>query len=202
MSIFCETPKSIVKRLSELKEDADERDWEHFTELYRPAICEFLRMSSPSLSDADTEDLAQDALSRLVGAFRVGAYDAKKGRFRSYLSSILKRLLIDRSRRMAVRFESDQTDSVEPSEELASNAPDAAVLADLNWRIARHQAAVAHVFARSALGEQSRRIYVMSTTEGLSAAQIGERLGIKPNAVRSILSRVSRMIAAVEGEYE
>ena len=80
--------------------------------------------------------------------------------------------------------------------------PDAAVLADLNWRIARHQAAVAHVFSKSALGEQARRVYVLSKTEGLSAAEIATRIGIKPNAVRAILSRVERMISAVEDEYD
>ena len=42
----------------------------------------------------------------------------------------------------------------------------------------------------------------MSKTEGLSAAEIAERIGNKPNAVRAILSRVERMIAAVEGEYD
>jgi len=83
-----------------------------------------------------------------------------------------------------------------------AETPDAAVLADLNWRIARHQAAVAHVFAKSALGEKARRIYILNQTEGLSPAAIAERLGEKPNAVRAVLSRVVRMIAAVEGEYD
>lgn len=202
MGLFPETPKSVLKRLSELKDGTDESAWERFAELYQPAIREFIRISSPSLQEADVEDVTQDVFARLVAVFRQDAYDPAKGKFRTYLSAVVRRILIDRARRLAVRFSPMHALPIEAAEAKAAETPDAAVLADLNWRIARHQAAVAHVFAKSALGEQARRIYVMSKTEGLSAAEIAKRLGNKPNAVRAILSRVERMIAAVEGEYD
>lgn len=202
MGLFPETPKSVIRRLAELKKGTDEAAWERFAELYRPAIREFVRISSPMLQEADVEDVTQDVFARLVTAFRQGAYDSRKGRFRTYLSAIVRRILIDRARRLAVRFSPTHALPLEIAENLPAETPDAAVLADLNWRIARHQAAVAHVFSKSALGEQARRVYVLSKTEGLSAAEIATRIGIKPNAVRAILSRVERMISAVEDEYE
>lgn len=202
MGLFPETPKSVIKRIADLRDGVDESAWERFAELYRPAIREFIRISSPALQEADVEDVTQDVFARLVAVFHQGTYDPSKGKFRTYLSTIVRRILIDRARRQEVRFAPGRALPLEAASGTAAETPDAAVLADLNWRIARHQAAVAHVFAKSALGEQARRIYVMSKTEGLSAAEIAERIGNKPNAVRAILSRVERMIAAVEGEYD
>lgn len=202
MGLFPETPKSVIRRIADLRDGVDESAWERFAELYRPAIREFIRISSPALQEADVEDVTQDVFARLVAVFHQGTYDPSKGKFRTYLSTIVRRILIDRARRQEVRFAPGRALPLEAASGTAAETPDAAVLADLNWRIARHQAAVAHVFAKSALGEQARRIYVMSKTEGLSAAEIAERIGNKPNAVRAILSRVERMIAAVEGEYD
>ena len=203
MSLFPETPKTILQRICELKDGTDESAWERFAELYRPAIREFIRISGPTLQPADVDDVAQDIFVRLVAVFRQGLFDPgpDRGRFRTYLATVVRRMLIDRARRLTVRLAGAAL-PLEAAEEVPAETPDAAVLADLNWRIARHQAAVAHVFAKSALGEQARRIYVMSETDGLSASEIAKRLGLGANAVRSIRSRVSRMIAAVEAEFD
>lgn len=202
MGLFPETPKTVLRRLSELRDRTDESAWMRFAELYRPAIREFIRISSPALQEADVEDVSQDVFSRLVSVFREGSFDPAKGSFRNYLSTVVRRILIDRARRQAVRFASERALPLSAASETAAETVDAAVLADLNWRIARHQAAVTHVFAKSALGEHARRIYVLNKTEGLTAAEIAKRLGEKSNAVRAILSRVEKMISAVEGEYD
>lgn len=203
MGLFPETPTTVLQRISDLKNGTDESAWERFSELYRPAIREYVRITSPVLPESDMDDVVQDVFARLVTVFRQQAFKHAKGRFHAYLSAIVRRILIDRARRLAIRFDPSKAVSIEDDDGLVvSETPSAAVLADLNWRIARHQAAVAHVFAKSALGEQARRIYVMSQTEGLTAAEIGRRLGLKANAVRAIRSRVAKMISAIEGEYE
>lgn len=203
MGLFPETPKTVLQRISDLKNGTDESAWERFSELYRPAIREYVRITSPALPESDVDDVVQDVFARLVTVFRQGAFKHEKGRFHAYLSAIVRRILIDRARRLAVRFDPSKAVSIEDADDLVvAETPSAAVLADLNWRIARHQAAVAHVFAKSALGEQARRIYVLSETEGLSASEIGKRLGLKANVVRAIRSRVAKMISAIEDEYE
>lgn len=203
MGLFPETPKTVLQRISDLQNGTDESAWERFSELYRPAIREYVRITSPALPESDVDDVVQDVFARLVTVFRQGAFKHEKGRFHAYLSAIVRRILIDRARRLAVRFDPSKAVSIEDADDLVvAETPSAAVLADLNWRIARHQAAVAHVFAKSALGEQARRIYVLSETEGLSASEIGKRLGLKANVVRAIRSRVAKMISAIEDEYE
>ena len=203
MGLFPKTPKTVLQRISDLQNGTDESSWERFSELYRPAIREYVRITSPALPESDVDDVVQDVFARLVTVFRQGAFKHEKGRFHAYLSAIVRRILIDRARRLAVRFDPSKAVSIEDADDLVvAETPSAAVLADLNWRIARHQAAVAHVFAKSALGEQARRIYVLSETEGLSASEIGKRLGLKANVVRAIRSRVAKMISAIEDEYE
>ena len=86
--------------------------------------------------------------------------------------------------------------------ETADACLDPAASVDIAWRLARHQAAEQLVLTRSALQEQSRRIYLMSTADGLSAREIGQRLGLAENAVRAIRSRVAKMVASVEAQYD
>ena len=173
-----------------------------FAAVAMPTRAEFQKVL-PLVREISAEDVAAVRAGKMKPA-KAGdnAFERAKGKFRTYLSTIVRRILIDRARRLAVRFSPARALPLESAAVKAAETPDAAVLADLNWRIARHQAAVAHVFAKSALGEQARRIYVMSKTEGLSPTEIAQRLGNKPNAVRAVLSRVERMIAAVEGEYD
>ena len=42
----------------------------------------------------------------------------------------------------------------------------------------------------------------MSTADGLPAKEIARRLGLAENVVRAIRSRVAKMIAAVESQYD
>ena len=83
-----------------------------------------------------------------------------------------------------------------------AESPAATELLDVKWRLACHHAAVERVFSQSALSAQSRRVYAMMEIEGLSAGEIAVRTGLAANAVRRIISRVRRMVAAVESELD
>ena len=198
--MFPETPRTLIRSLADLAAGADEAAWARFVELYDPAVREFIRLQDPDLPAADRDDLVQETFARLVPALRNRVFDPRKGKFRTFLSVIVKRLMIDRLRALTAR----RTDGVVPLEDVEPVAvtPAAAELVDMKWRLARHHAAVEHVFAKSALSEQSRRVYLMSEVEGLAMKDIAAKLGLAPNAVRRIASRVRKMISAVEAEYE
>ena len=198
--MFPETPRTLIRSLADLAAGADEAAWARFVELYEPAVREFIRLQDPDLPAADRDDLVQETFARLVPALRNRVFDPRKGKFRTFLSVIVKRLMIDRLRALTAR----RTDGVVPLEDVEPVAvtPAAAELVDMKWRLARHHAAVEHVFAKSALSEQSRRVYLMSEVEGLAMKDIAAKLGLAPNAVRRIASRVRKMISAVEAEYE
>ena len=200
MAVFPTTPRTLIRSLGELDAATDEARWARFVELYEPAIREFIRLQDPDVPAADRDDLVQETFARLVPALRNRVFDPKKGRFRNFLATVVRRLMIDRLRAQSAR----RTDGTVPLEDVepAAETPAAAELVDMKWRLARHHAAVEHVFAKSALSEQSRRVYLMSEVEGLAMKDIAAKLGLAPNAVRRIASRVRKMIAAVEAEYE
>ena len=200
MAVFPLTPRTLLRRLSDFRQADDELLWARFVELYESAVREFIRLQDSEIPAADVDDLVQETLSRLVPALRNRVFDPRKGRFRAYLAMTVRRLMIDRLRALAIR----RTDRMVPVAELDLTAatPTAAALVDMKWRLARHHAAVEHVFAKSALSEQSRQVYLMSEVDGLPMKDIAVKLGLAPNAVRRIASRVRKMIAAVEAEYE
>ena len=198
MAVFPETPRTLIRSLADLAAGADEAAWARFVELYEPAVREFVRLQDPDMPAADRDDLVQEAFARLVPALRNRVFDPCKGRFRTFLSVIVKRLMIDRYRALSTRASAMPIEDAEP----VAETPAAAALVDMKWRLARHHAAVEHVFAKSALSEQSRKVYLMSEVEGLAMKDIAAKLRLAPNAVRRIASRVRKMIAAVEAEYE
>ena len=200
MAIFPQTPRTLIRSLGELDATMDEARWARFVELYEPAIREFIRLQDPDIPAADRDDLVQETFARLVPALRNRVFDPKKGSFHTFLSVIVRRLMIDRLRTLSAR----RTDGAMPLADVepAAETPAAAELLDMKWRLARHHAAVELVFAKSALSEQSRRVYLMSEVDGLPMKDIAAKLGLAPNAGRRIASRVRKMIAAVEGEYE
>ena len=199
MSIFPHTPRTLIRSLRELADGQDEARWARFVELYEPAIRDFIRLQDPDMPEADRDDLVQDTFVRMVPAIRNGVFDPSKGRFRNFLASVVRNLMVDRLRANAVR---SSAAALAAAERLSgTESPAAAELLDVKWRLARHHAAVERVFERSALSEQSRRVYAMMEIDGLSTGEIVARTGLSANAVRRIISRVRRMVAAVEAEY-
>ena len=195
------TPRTLLTRIADLAEGEEEAEWTRFVEIYGPAIGRFIRMQDPQMPDADVDDMTQDTMTKLVPVLRSRAFDPRKAKFSTYLSSIVRREMIDRLRRLRARG-ADVAVPFSPDIEPADARPDPATNVDIAWRLARHQAAVQHVLTRSALQEQSRQIYLMATADGLSAKEIGRKLGLAENMVRAIRSRVAKMIAAVEAQYD
>lgn len=201
MGIFGETPKTLICRLSECAAGEGEAEWKLFAELYEPAIREFVRLAEPTMPRADLDDLVQETFLRIVQALRAGAYDPARAKFSTWLSTVIRRLMVDRYRELSSRRVS-VTVPLDAVAEPVAETPDAATLADMKWRLARHHAAVEHVFAKSALSQQSRQVYLLGEVEGLSPKEIAAKLGLAANAVRRIKSRVEAMISTVESMYD
>ena len=208
MGVFPSTPQDLLARLRSSSETRREAAWTEFYAFYEPVIRRFLRLQSASGSPDEEDDLVQDVFLRLSKAVERSAYDSSKARFRTYLATLVKHILIDRLRARAARrldrmqsLDEENPDLsgeflVEPAVEV-----DPAALIDLNWRLARHQAAEAHVFAESALSDLSRQVYLLATVEGLSNGEIAKRLNVGEMAVRRMKSRVIKRIAAVEDQF-
>ena len=197
---YPETSATLLRTLREARSGVDDVAWARFVDLYGPVVHHLVRLLSPGISDADTDDAVQDIFIKLIDLLRSGAYDSSKSRFRTYLSALARRLLIDRYRAAAAR----RVDRQVPLEEAADAATvdDPGAWMDAKWRIACRMAAERRVMEESALAEQSREVWRLLSVEGLSVKDAARRLGIPSNTVSKTKRRIETRIAAVLALYE
>ena len=197
---YPETSATLLRTLREARSGVDDVAWARFVDMYGPVVHHLVHLLSPGISDADTDDAVQDVFVKLVDILRSGAYDPAKGKFRTYLSTLVRRLLIDRYREAAARRRDRQVE-IEVAEEIAVE-DDPGAWMDAKWRIACRMAAERRVIEESALAEQSREVWRLLSVEGLSVKDAARRLGIPSNTVSKTKRRIETRIAAVLALYE
>lgn len=193
-----DTPQTLLRKIAEYANGDDSAEWARFVELYTPVIRQFI-VAHGDVVPSDVDDMVQEIFVRLVNVLRTGTYRPEKGRFRAYLGTMIRRLLIDRHRRALARGagETVSADDVE----LLAETPDAAAYVDMQLREARHAVAMEHVLSRTMLDARTVAAYRAYAIDGEPAAGVAARFGITVNALRQIKYRVGRMIAAVEAQY-
>jgi RNA polymerase sigma-70 factor (ECF subfamily) len=193
-----ETPKTLLRKIAEYANGDDAAEWARFVELYAPVIRQFI-CARGEVEPSDVDDVVQEIFVRLVDVLRGGKYRPEKGRFRAYLGTMVRRLLIDRHRRAEARGAMQMVPADEV--ELLDETPDAAAYVDLHLMAARHAAAVEHVLSRTMLDARTVAAYREYALEDRPAAEVAARHGLTLNALRQIKHRVGRMIAVVEAQY-
>ena len=196
---YPETSATLLRTLREARSGVDDVAWARFVDMYGPVVHHLVRLLSPGISDADTDDAVQDVFVKLVNILRSGAYDPAKGKFRTYLSTLVRRLLIDRYREAAARRRDRQVE-IDAAEEIAVE-DDPGAWMDAKWRIACRMAAERRVMEESALAEQGREVWRLLSVEGLSVKDAAHRLGIPSNTVSKTKRRIETRIAAVLALY-
>ena len=197
---YPETSATLLRTLREARSGVDDVAWARFVDMYGPVVHHLVHLLSPGISDADTDDAVQDVFVKLVNILRSGAYDSAKGKFRTYLSTLVRHLLIDRYREAAARRRDRQVE-IEVAEKIAVE-DDPGAWMDAKWRIACRMAAERRVMEESALAEQSREVWRLLSVDGLSVKEAARRLGIPANTVSKIKRRIETRIAAVLALYE
>lgn len=202
--MFPETPQTLLKKIAELAHGDDKAEWAAFVELYSAPVRNFVRSVNREMSPADIEDAVQEVFIRLIEVLREGRIDRGKGRFRSYLATLTRRILIDRYRAalshpdLRSSLKTDLDDKVlDSSHPLLQSPLDPAVLVDLRWRVAARAAAVEHVLTKTAVSEQSKQVYA-ALERGRSLRETAAVFGLSYAAVKQIKSRMDRAISAVE----
>ena len=194
-----DTPQTLLRKIADYANGDDAAEWAKFAELYEPVIRIYIAQSGDA-SAADVDDIVQDIFIRLVDVLRNGEYKREKGRFRNYLASMVRRLLIDRRRRAVYRgagFEADVDHEL-----LESSDPDPAAIVDMRLRLARHLAAVDHVLSHTMLEKRTVAAYREYALEGQGADEVAVRHGMTVNNLRQLKHRIDRMISAVEASLE
>ena len=196
--MFPDTPQTLLRKIAEYANGDDAAEWSRFVELYTPMIRAFIGARG-DVAPSDVDDVVQEIFVRLVNVLRAGTYRPEKGRFRAYLGTMVRRLLIDRHRRNLARGAGETVSAEEV--EILDETPDAAAYVDMHLMEARHAAAVEHVLSRTMLDPRTVAAYRAYALNGEPAADVATRLGITHNALRQIKYRIDHMIAAVEAAY-
>ena len=201
MSLFPETPGTLLKKIVALKRGDDGAVWADFVERYTPAVREFLRLNRGDVGETELDDLVQDVFVKLVEVLRQERYDPRKAKFRTYLATLMRNLLVDRWRtRHGSSADGPRRDGA-PETAAADVTADPRAAVDAVWRVAVHKAAIRHVMKVSMLAEESKAIYRAYALEDGEIGEVAERFGVTRNTVSKIKMRVDRMVAAVEEAY-
>jgi RNA polymerase sigma factor (sigma-70 family) len=180
------TSSTLLARLSD---PADQQAWAEFVRRYGPEVyrwCQHWR-----LQDADTQDVTQDVLTRLVVRLRDFRYDSTRS-FRAYLRTITRyawRDLLDGRRKAGAG--SGDTAHLAMIGEVAARE-DLARRLDEEFDRELLDAAIVRVRAR--VEPHSWEAFRLTAIEGLSGATVAERLGLGVYAVFKARSRVQRML--------
>ncbi len=196
---YPETSVTLLRTLREARSGVDDAAWARFVDMYGPVVHHLVRLLSPGISDVDTDEAVQDVFVKLVDILRSGAYDPAKSKFRTYLSTLARRLLIDRYRE-AVRRQGRNV-GLEAAEDVTFEG-DPGEWMDAKWRVACRMAAERRVVDESALSEQSREVWRLIAAEGLSVKEAAKRLGIPANTASKIKRRMEERILALARMYE
>jgi RNA polymerase sigma-70 factor (ECF subfamily) len=186
---MAETPATRPSLLLRLRNAHDADAWQQFVALYAPLVYRFGRRQH--LQDADAADLTQDVLRAVSGSIGRLEYDARRGSFRGWLFTLVRRKLCDLLTRR---------------QRQCPGTGESATLALLQEQPARDgqewwdQEYERQVFAWVA--EQVRGDFTPTTwqafwqtaVEAQSAADVAERLGMSVGAVYIAKSRVQARI--------
>ena len=198
MSLFPETPGTLLRKIAALQAGDDAAVWTDFVERYLPAVRAFIRLNGAPANDVD--DLVQEIFVKLVATLRASRYDAGKARFRTYLATLMRNQLFDHLRQIRSREAAHEgaAETLAPRDELRS---DPGRLLDATWRLAVHHAAVDHVLNVSLLAAQSKDIYRAYVLEGQDIGDVARRFSVPRNTVSKIKMRVNQMVEAVEATF-
>ena len=198
MSVFPETPATLLVKLAAQMTGEDEANWVRFADLYVPAIRSFAERHGDG---RDAEDVVQEVLAGLVAVFRGGRFAVREGvgNFRAYLAKMIRSRLY-----MAYRKERARgLGRTVPIDEVELSVPADSVTAALEaeWAAARHRAAIEHALTKTLVSDQNKAIYRAYVLEARPIGEVASQFGVTRNQVSQVKMRMGRLIAALEAEF-
>ncbi len=173
--------------LQSLRSPNDDAAWRRFIDLYTPLI---LRWGSRlGLSEAETEDLAQDVMAKLVVKMAAYEYDASRS-FRSWLKTVSQNQARDFLRRRGIQ----QRVMQEMGQQLDDHEPAVDFLSEQEYSDLLIKRAIELMEAD--FEPTSCKACWMSVVDQKPAAEIAAELGITANAVYLARSKILRRLRA------
>ena len=201
MSAFPVTSATLIAKIRNLGPGNDSVEWVRFWDSYSIAIRSFAALKG---GEENADDIVMTVLGKLVDVLRSGGFVPAKGRFHSYLATMIVNEVRMAHRRESARGGGRKVSLDDKGPDDSSNPVSATLAApevspddiDSDWRKAVLQSAVEHVLTKTALSARDRDIYRAYAQDGLPIGEVAERFGVSRNSVSQIKTRVERRIVA------
>lgn len=160
-----------------------------FVSRYRAPLVSFCRRRG--LSQEDAEDVAQEVFLRLFSRDLLAAADRERGRFRTYLLGITRKVLVDRLRRETALKRGGGAEHVSLSE--LEDPAHPATTSDFDACWVSHLVERALAVVKAAKPRQHELLVLAA--EGLTPKAMAERLERSDGQVRTDLHRARKRFA-------
>ena len=195
MSTFPVTSVTLIAKIQNLAPGEDSAAWVRFWNSYSAAIRQFAAMKG---GEENADDIVMQVLGKLVNVLREGKYTPEKGKFHSYLATMIVNEVHMQHRKDEVR----KSDAHVPLDETMAEslaAPSSGEIEE-DWRRAVLQAAVEHVLNKTALSQRDRDVYSFYVQEQHTIEETAEKFRLTRNNVSQIKTRIEKRIAAIGRE--
>jgi RNA polymerase sigma-70 factor, ECF subfamily len=182
--------------LDRLRDGADALAWDEFFGRYWRLIYSFARHHG--CSDHTAEEIVQEAMLTVFEQREVFRYDPARGRFRDWLSTVVRHLVARHAREPAQRVRAEGGTSRALAEIAGEDAaPDAA------WENAFETAILGALLdvVRREVSPETFQAFELLVLEELSGAQIAAMTGLSRNAVYLARKRVVRRLKELGARY-
>lgn len=198
------TSVTLIAKIKTMAPGEDAALWVRFWDSYSLAIRQFAAIKG---GEENADDIVMTVLGKLVDVLREGRYTPEKGRFHSYLATmIVNEVHMAHRKEMAragdrkVSLDAEVSDGGEATTTFVETltAPDVSQdEIDADWQKAVLKSAVEHVLTRTALSDRDRKVYRAYAIEGRDIAEVAKTFGLSRNSVSQIKTRIDKRIVAV-----
>lgn len=184
------TRQSLIERVL----DGDEESWDVFYAKYSRLVYAIGERSA--LSEDDCEDLVQEVMRTIFNNKDRFRYDPATGKFRTYLTGIVKHKVCDFYRKCDGRF-------VEMDEESVLNAPEPVSRLDdiCNEEWKNHLLNVALMELREKVAPDTFDAFQMYVLQECEPQEVAEALSISESAVYVYKNRCVKHLRAIIDRY-
>ena len=184
------TSATLLGRVGE--NPVDPEAWNRFVERYGGRINAWCRRRQ--LQSADVDDVTQTVLLKLLAQMKSFRYDPSHGSFRAWLKWVTFNACTDFSRARK-RRPGAMGEQGSPAESLFDRLEDREDLAaHLNEEFDRELLDLAKVRVQQRVAPHTWEAFCLMTEQGLSGAEVAERLQMKEPAVFVAKSNVQKML--------
>ena len=183
---MAEIPATRASLLVRLRDPRDGAAWAEFVDLYAPLVYGYARKQG--LQDADAADLSQDVLRAVAGAVGRLDYDPRRGAFRNWLFTVVRRKLANWRKARGNRAPGSGDSA---THELLAKCP-APDETEAEWEAEWQRRLVAWACeqARRHVSDLTWQAFWRTAVEGRSGKEVADDLGLSVAAVYLAKSRV------------